>query len=575
MGMNPIALLSMLGMLNQRPGTGNGLSQGTDQGPMPTSPEEALSGVGVRPMPASGAPSGAPSTPSPMGGGSQDLPFAMRFMLGQEIGRAMNGGGGGMGSLGTASIMRMMMEQRQRQQQNAAMGQGVQGVQEALAKGDIEGAAGITAQLAATGMLSENGAKSLNTLIDRARVRQQGIESQKALVGAVQAYRQGGPDAVLGDPNLVQSLSTYPGGVHGFLAEMTPKTEIKEGLRVTTPSVFTGGQPTVAGLPQAPKLDSETTKLLAERFHLDENDVKQGYLNGDPTIKGAVLAAQTLARSEGAAGRLGIEKDVASAINALPPQVLAQGGFKNSLDVLSAREGGSPQQQAAAQQVIAAGQHMVDQRKINVAVAEAQAKALATRNVTANDPFKMAGQEFYDQKTGQPVMLTQAQSRDPRIWAANGQGGTVVPVTAGEATQMRFMDSEVTPEIDAARKLANKILGTAKVLNVPAGVLLNAKGYTGNADVKQFKEEMRKLNVATARIEGGSVRIPVTMLKMFDEVAPTTTSTVEQANRLLDSLQASAENRRRSWLKRPDLVPIPTGAETPAAGPGGPWKKAK
>ena len=98
------------------------------------------------------------------------------------------------------------------------MGQGVQGVQEALAKGDIEGAAGITAQLAATGMLSENGAKSLNTLIDRARVRQQGIESQKALVGAVQAYRQGGPDAVLGDPNLVQSLSTYPGGVHGLLA---------------------------------------------------------------------------------------------------------------------------------------------------------------------------------------------------------------------------------------------------------------------------------------------------------------------------------------------------------------------
>ena len=86
---------------------------------------------------------------------------------------------------------------------------------------------------------------------------------------------------------------------------------------------------------------------------------------------------------------------------------------------------------------------------------------------------------------------------------------------------------------------------------------------------------MRKLNVATARIEGGSVRIPVTMLKMFDEVAPTTTSTVEQANRLLDSLQASAENRRRSWLKRPDLIPIPTGAETPAAGPGGPWKKAK
>jgi hypothetical protein len=531
MAFNLLSMLGMLGGTQQAPGADNPLSQ---------------------------APVNGPSAPS---GNLEALGKARDFLLGQAMvgGRAAADpsvqGKAVQGLTGIEGLLQRAQAFRQQQAQREAMAKGVAGVQEKLRSGDVEGAADLVAELGATGMLSEKGAQSLQTIIDRARVRNETLAGQRAVVQATEAYKQGGPRAILENPELVKGLATYPGGIAKLLEQLQPKTEVKDGMRVTTPSVFQGGEPTVQGLPQAPKLDPDTAKILARDFHMDENDLKQGYLNNDPAVKAAFQVSLSRSRAETSFNRMGISRDVATVLG---------GMGKDPNKVASALEGGTPEQQQQASALIRQAEQVLQKRGIDQKVAEAQTKALMDRNLKANDPFKDAGHTYYDQQTGQPVHVTNAMAQNPGSFAANG--GRLVRMTEKEEEQMNLMQSQMIPGIDAAETLAKRILAKANVANIPQGAKLSTAQWAGSADVKQFHEVVRQLALETSRIEGGSVRIPVTMLKNISETLPDNYSTIGQAIRVLETVRVAAENRRRSYLRRSDMLPIPTGPEPSQVG---------
>ena len=540
--MNPLGLLSVLGMLNQQPGPGNALSQATANSPTPTTDQ---------------------TTPPAGSGGMENyssLPFGLRFMVGQAVGRSMRGDSSGLAGL--SPLLNAALQQQQRRAAAQTYATGLAELAQAEKDQDFDRADTALAKIAAIPGADPKQIDLLAKRIDASRVR----SAAPAILKARSIYSQAGdqgPDAlaaaIQNDPNFARQLGyAYPGDkLKDLFTELAPKREIKEGLSVTTPSPMFGGKPTIEGLPTPPKLDDDTKKILAG-WGVDENDVKQAYLNGDEGTKKMVKTALSQSRAESSFKRLGIEGKVAS--------VLGSWGMDPN-KVAMQLEGGDDAASQQASKLITKARALLQQEQVDQLVRGAQAKAIADRNLKANDPFKDAGHVYYDQQTGEPVHMTNAMAQNPGNFTPNG--GRIVRMTEKNQEQMELMQSQMIPGINRAKELAEKILAKAKFANIPQGAKLTVEGWAGSADVKQFHEVLRQLALETARIEGGSVRIPVTMLQNLSKTLPSEFSSVAAAIRQLDTVGVAAENRRRSYLHRSDFMPLPGGTLTGNTSLGG------
>ena len=451
-------------------------------------------------------------------------------------------------------IAALKAKQDQENAKALAFAQGIRGFQGALQSGDLEGAAAMIPMFAQQGM-SEKAVQQLEGHLNRERERRRTVGMNEMIGKAGQAaginpaILAGMQELVRLDPSKAEQTLR---DIHQYQKdqEKNQQGQIVSGPGGSQHRVLPDNTviPLIAGTPEKPAaLDAKTQGVMGT-LGMSPQEYSDALTSKDPvrieSANATAKKAMTIIRGDEALTRMGFDKELGETINKM--------GLKyNSLEVAQMMEG-TPEQRKEGAKIIAAAQRLQDERKVRALVDTAE----KTKGIDDSLPFQQAGQEFYNQKTGKSTIITKGQARNPKIWFTNG--GDVVPVTATEAQQMRFMESEIDPSLTAAKSLSKKLLANKELANIPQGANLDTRKWTGSADVAQFKEEMRKLTVAEARIEGGSVRIPVTMMKMLEGTLPTTYSTLQQAERLLNSFNASGENRRRGFLKRTDFVPIPT-----------------
>ncbi len=204
---------------------------------------------------------------------------------------------------------------------------------------------------------------------------------------------------------------------------------------------------------------------------------------------------------------------------------------------------------------------LLRQRDLQDKLKVAAESTMAKRQAIAGDRYEPKGMEVWDRNSRTATEITNGQNWNVRNWyTPDNPGGRYVEVSKQEGQQLRLIQGAF-PIADALERLSNRLLSAAQGGNLPSGAATEFKKIMGSADAAQFNQLREYLKLEGGRILGGSVRIPVTMLKMLDGTSPTTYSSLQAAQREIQTFRTDLNNRFEAVMRTPQgqMSPIPTG----------------
>jgi hypothetical protein len=468
--------------------------------------------------------------PRPLGGGGPGIGDILA-LLGMALGSASSATGGRGNPM--AAFGAHQMEQHAESQEIAKVGQAIAGAREN--PNALRELLGQVRSPRAAAMLDSAITRG-ETVADRKAIRDEAAATQRGMVNQVEALRGrtmpgevteiGSDGEAMPAPNVKRPLyqDELPGGSSKLYPPgMFPRNPAYAAAEKRAEK-YAEIDPTVAGKrAEIPVKVEEQAAIVPGQ---NQQNIDQHLAKIGPDLNAFIV-------KHGITLSMDQKAELAKLVDPVRQQAVID--EKNKLETGTAAAKG-----AAANTVLAATS---DQR-----VKTAGEIAAVSREDKAGDVATPAGgREYWDRKTREMVTLTNQQAKSLDYRKANN----IQDVAGPEGASLRLIKGAV-PQMDAADKLVTKLLSPAGGEQfLKAGKYALAKIAQTDPDVAQLSQSMKYLTLEGGRVIGGSVRVPVTMMKMLEGSMPTTRSSLAVARRELDNFRSDLNNRFNSVLGAP------------------------